>query len=216
MKKLLTTATLITTGFISVNLLADEAKQPYIIQREDGNLIVNNMPQQKTSEPITVGFVYISGEYIEPPYIVSVSNLAICINGRVIQNDEPLVRKREFYAPFNRVGITPESVAEEVDSSYESWVGYFQKGSVTKFAREGGGSYACIGNRNGDGEALSYIELAKKAKQGDEKAREELTRAFTLGGMFTLDFHPDWVERLATNTNLEARATAILEAKKKP
>jgi hypothetical protein len=42
------------------------------------------MPKFTASKPIANSSVYIDGEHIEPPYIVSASNLAVYINGRIV------------------------------------------------------------------------------------------------------------------------------------
>jgi len=298
MKKTVTVATLAIYGVTGLTLMADDVKQPYVIQRWGESFEVSKMPAFKESAPISNSFVYFAGEYVEPPYIVSVSNLAVCINGRIAKdftsdvwipkpppkthpafpqgiNKEtsmyyepvqaylddtcdyflktrklgpeqtinemllvfqslPNVKNVEQDAqrpalfhityndgttmsrnilPFTRTpGCKLETVGRYVDSECERWIYALQQEVIIKFIKEGGEreSYA-VGN--GDGEALAYIELARKVKRGDEKAREELINAFKLGESVP-DFHPDWIERLANNTKLEARATQILEAKR--
>ena len=197
-------------------LTADEIKQPYIIQRGEEIIEVHNMPTFTESEPVNNSFVYVDGEYIAPPYIVSVSNLAVLINGVIIQNDEPKVRKRESYMgsiggmPTGRVGATPENVGRSLDRAAKSYVDGLQ-GTVTHFAN--GGILRGSLLYDGDGGALALVEKARKAMQGDEQAKQALIGDMGLQNHQTI-LHPDWIERLATNTNLETRATAILEAKR--
>ena len=66
---------------------------------------------------------------------------------------------------------------------------------------------------DGDGGALALVEKARKAAQGDEQAQEELIKEMGLENHLS-KLNPDWIERLANNTNLETRATKILEAKR--
>jgi hypothetical protein len=232
------TATLAMCGFTCLNLIAGEIRKPYVIQRGDETLVVSNMPAFTVSDPITNSFVYFSGEYISPPYSVSVSNLAVCLNGRVIRNYELGIKKTPvmsagglaartngymtvpaehgggtFPVTFSRrAGITTENVGESIDSSCRSWVKVLERGGVLKFFKEEGG-YSRSGGGDDDGGGLAFVELARKAERGDEKARAELINAFKLGGSIP-DFRPGWIQRLAGNTDLEARATRILEAKR--
>ena len=211
MKKMLTTATLV--GFTSLTLLADEANQPYIIQRDDEVIEILEMPTFTVSEPISNSFLYINGEYIEPPYIVSVSNLAVLINGIIVQDNERSVHSWEWWENRGgRIGLTPDRVRESVDSSAESFVRGLQSGIVQHLAN--GGRLSSARLYGGDGGALSIIERARKALKGDEQAKKQFAREMGLETRMSV-VHPDWIERLATNTNLEARATAILEAKGK-
>ena len=298
-----TAATAAISGFICFNLLADENENKCFVQRGDKTFIVNNTPQHTTSEPVHNSFVYIAGEYVEPPYIVSVSNLAVCINGRIVNDyasdvfipsPRPVIPKerpvlpeeinkdtdmynesyrsyiRQMYlflqgeeefnvekkaetmvsiyqslpniktverdlknpaylsltfqdgktvntsvqSPSRKPVYNLDNVGMAVDREYENWVKNLQDGIFVKFFYEGGGSRSSGAIYDGDGGALSFVTLAKKAEQGDEKAREELINAFKLGTSVP-DFHPDWIKRLANNANLEARATAIREAKGK-
>jgi hypothetical protein len=194
--------------FAGLYLTADEAKPPHVIRRGNEVLTVSNRPSFTISEPVTNSFLYIDGEYIEPPYTISASNLAVCINGRVIDDYAPLVSKRESYS--GRVGITPESVGKAVDRSCEFYVRKLTRGCVLKFFSKGGHSSSGLSD---DGGGLAYVELAKRAARGDPRARDDLVNAFKLGESVP-DFRPDWIQRLAGNTNLEARATRILEAKR--
>ena len=301
MKEILTAVMFTMCGFTSLNLVANEAKKPYVIQRGDKTFVVNDMPKFTKSSPIENSFVYIAGEYIDPPYVVSISNLAIYINERIVNDYAPLVRTpsspplipeerpvlpegisketdmydervrgfvRDMYfylqgeKEFNteekteamlsiyqslpniknverdmrnpvylnltyqdgktvrvriqsftrRPAYTLENVGSNVDSEYESWVRRLQTGEVIKFVRTGGG-YSSARSEDGDGGALILLDLARKVEHGDEKAREALINAFKLGESVP-DFHPNWIERLANNTNLETRATKILEAKR--
>ena len=296
-----TAATTAISGFICFNLMADENENKCFVQRGDKTFIVNNTPQHTVSEPIHNSFVYIAGEYVEPPYIVSVSNLAVCINGRIVNdyasdvfipsprpvipqerpvlpneisketdnNDERILsyvqntrlylqdklNKEELMDEMLRVyqslpnvknvkrdekdtvclnvtyhndetkntqiltrfsrppAYNLDNVGKAVDREYENWVQSLQDGIFVKFFHEGGGSRSSGKLYDGDGGALSFVTLAKKAEQGDEKAREELINAFKLGTSVP-DFHPDWIKRLANNGNLEARATVILERRR--
>ena len=115
MKKMVTTLTLAMCGF--VNMKADDVKQPYIIQRADEVVVVKNMPTFTVSEPISNSFVYINGEYINSLYIVSITNLAVCINGHVIRDYEPGVHTIEYYKsmPGRRIGGTPDNVGRTMD-----------------------------------------------------------------------------------------------------
>ena len=200
-------------GLPSLSLIAEEAKNAYVIQRGDETLVVTDMPKSTVSVPITNSFVYIDGEYIEPPYIVSISNLSVRINGRVAYNAEPFVKTRDWYLaqPFKRVGITPESVGDEVTRTYEYYVQRLQNGTISHIVREGPRIGAA--QRDGDGGALALVELARKANQGDEQAKQGLIVAMGLENSLQ-HIRPDWIERLANNTNLETRATKILEAKR--
>ena len=204
MKKMVTSATLMLFGLY---LSADEVKQPYIIQRGEERIEVHNMPTFTVSEPISNSFVYINGEYIPPPYVVSVSNLAVLINGIIVQNDEPIVHKREYYT--GRVGATPENVGRSLDESAQDYVDGLKFGIVQHLAN--GGRIKSSRLRD-DGSALALIEKARKAEQGNEQAKQQLMDEL---GLTTRQhvLRPDWIERLANNTNLETRATAIIEAK---
>ena len=196
-------------GFMGLNLMADDVKKPYLIQRENETLVVNDMPKFTVSEPITNSFIYFNGEYIPPPYIVSVSNLAVLINGVIVQDDEPRVHKREYYT--GRVGATPETVGRLVDGSAESFVRGFKLGVVEHIASDGRLRGSMI--NDGDGGALALVKKARKAVQGDEQAKQELIDTMGLTSR-QIKLRPDWIERLANNTNLETRATKILEAKR--
>ena len=207
MKKILIVTAFLNSVFIVFDINANELKQPYLIQRGDETLVVNDMPKFTVSSPISNSFVFINGEYIESPYIVSVSNLATCINGRMVTNFEPWVKKRESY--WGRVGITPESVAESVDSSCETLVQSLSKGRTLVFYH---GGKINSGMDDGSG-ALTLINLARKAKQGDEQAHKALINEIG-SEKSSVKFPSDWIEKLANNTSLETRATKILEAKR--
>jgi len=193
---------------IAAGVTRGENKPPYLIHRDGEILAVSNRPAFTVSEPITNSFVYIDGEYVDPPYVVSTSNLAVYINGRTITDYEPWVHKREWYS--RRVGITPESVAHSVDSEYKSLVELVKSGGVLKFYW---GGQSISGTRDSDGGASVFIELARKAEKGDEQARRALIKEMGLENSLS-KVHPDWIQRLAGNTNLEVRATRILEAKR--
>jgi hypothetical protein len=210
MKKLITC---VICGTIGLHCIADEVKQSYTIQRGEEMIVVNDVPTVKISEPISNSFVYIDGEYIEPPYIVSISNLSVRINGRIARNFEPYVKTREWYLaqPFKRVGITPEDVGETVTWTYEYYVRRLQKGMIAHIV--GGGPRISADQRDGDGGGLGIVQAARKAMQGDEKAKQALIASMGLENSLAY-VHPDWIERLANNTNLETRATVILEAKR--
>ena len=211
MKKILTVATLTICGFTSLKVVADEAKQPYIIKHGDVIMEVHNMPAPLVSEPISNSFVYVDGEYLEPPYIVSISNLTVRINGRIVNNPEPFVKPRESYGIGRRIGLTPEKVGESVTWTYEHYVRSLQEGTISHIA--GGFPKLSFAQSDGDGRAMTIIENARKAMQGDEQAKQAFTKSMGLES--SLEFvHPDWIERLANNTSLETRATAILEAKR--
>ena len=302
MKTMRITATMAISGFICLNLLADETESEFLVQRGEKTFIVNSKPQHTVSEPIHNSFVYIAGEYIEPPYIVSVSNLAVCINHRVVNdfasivfipsprpaiprerpvlsesinretsiNDEHLRKyvqqmllflqgenkfdidqkaealisiyqslpnikavERDSKVPtclqltfqdgttigthFQSLPRKPaynlNNVGMAVDRDYENWVQNLQAGEVIKFFHEGGGSRSSQRISDGDGGALAIVELARKAKSGEEHAKQQLI--VTMGVKDSLStLHPDWIERLANNTNLEVRATRILEVKR--
>ena len=298
-----TATTAAISGFICLNLLADDVENKFFIQRGEKIYTVNNIPKHTVSEPIHKSFVYIAGEYIEPPYIVSVSNLAVCINNRVVNDfasivfipSPPLVIPKErpvlpeginnkthiddehlrkyvqqmflFLQGENKFDIDQKAealisiyqslpniktverdlkdpaclqltfqngtttgthfqsfsrkpvynlnnVGMAVDREYKKWVEDLQAGEVIRFFYEGGGSRSSQRIYDGDGGALMYVELAKKAQQGDEKARGELINAFKLGTSMPDHFNPNWIEQLANNTKLETRATAILETKR--
>ena len=177
MKKMLTTATLV--GFTSLTLLADEANQPYIIQRDDEVIEILEMPMFTVSEPISNSFLYINGEYIEPPYIVSVSNLTVLINGIMVKNFEPSVHSWEWWENRGgRIGLTPDRVRESVDSLAEDFVEGFKLGIVQHLANGGRLSSSML--RGGDGGALSIIERARKALKGDEQAKKQFAREMGL------------------------------------
>ena len=201
-------------GFSSLSLIAEEAKNTYVIQRGDETLVVTDMPKPTVSVPITNSFVYIDGEYIEPPYVVSISNLSVRINGRVAYDAERYVKKREWYLaqPFPRVGITPESVGDEVTGTYEFYVRRLENGTISHIV--GGGILTGASQGDGDGGAMALIEKARKAAQGDEQAKQAFANEMGLTAHKVTPLHPDWIERLANNTNLETRATKILEAKR--
>jgi len=213
MKKVLIAVTLVMYGVSDLCLMANEMKKPYFIQRSEETLVVNDMPNFSKSEPISNSFVYIDGEYIEPPYLVSISNLSVRVNGRIAYDAEPYVKTREWYLaqPFKRVGITPENVGETVTRTYEYYVRNFQNGMIAHIVR--GGPRISANQREGDGGALTIIEKARKAAQGDEQAKQELIKEMGLENSLS-HIHPDWIERLANNAKLEARATKILEAKR--
>jgi hypothetical protein len=196
-------------AFFSLNLTAGDVKKTYVIRRGDDILEVSSTPTFARSEPVSNSFVYIDGEYLEPPYIVSVSNLAVLINGRIIQNYEPMVHRRDHYS--RRVGITPESVGEAVDGLAESYVRRLMLGTVSHIVN--GSMRIGYATSGGDGGASVFVERARKAAQGNEQARQELVKEMGLENAL-LKIRPDWIQRLAGNTNLEARATRILEAKR--
>jgi hypothetical protein len=202
------TAASVTLALLS-NFAEGEGGTPYLIRRDGEILAVSNMPAFTVSEPITNSFVYIDGEYIPPPYVVSASNLAVCINGRVIRDAEPWV-KIPPKTHTHRVGITTESVGHSIDSSCESLVESLKKGGVSKFYW---GGQRSAGGGDDDGGALALVELARKAAKGDEQARRALVQEMGLENSLS-KVRPDWIQRLAGNTNLEARATRILEAKR--
>jgi len=207
MKKMLTVVTLAICGLLGFGLAEDNTKKPYVIQRGEEALEIIDMPKSTVSDPITNSFVYIDGEYIDLPYIVSVSNLAVCINGRIVTNYEPWVKKRESYP--RRTGITPENVARSVDSEYQSLVNNLIKGVTFHFYK---GGQLNSGMDDGSG-ALARMNLARKAIKGDNQAKQALIQEMRLENSLST-VHPDWIERLANNTKLEARATKILEAKR--
>ena len=120
MKKTPTAIMLTMYGLTCLNLTADETKKPCLIQRGEEVIMVSNMPTFTMSKPITNSFVYIDGKYIEPPYVVSVSNLVVLINGILVQDYEPRVHRREYYT--GRVGTTPETVGKGVDRLAKSYV----------------------------------------------------------------------------------------------
>jgi len=211
MKKILTTATLTITGFISLNLRADEAIKPYIIQRDDEVIEVYPLPTFTISEPISNSFVYVDGEYVNYPYVVSVSNLTVYINERIIQDYEPWVHNPDPDLQLGRVGNTPWSIGRSIDYHCNSIVTSLTRGSTLQYYSGGEQS---SGMDDGSG-ALARIALARKAVNGDEQAKQQLIEGMGLENSLSR-VHPDWIERLATNTNLEVRATAIMEAKKKP
>lgn len=45
-----------------------------------------------TSSPISNGFVFIEGQYVGAPYVVSRKNLTICINDKIIADYAPLIK----------------------------------------------------------------------------------------------------------------------------
>lgn len=60
---------------------------------------------------------------------------------------------------------------------------------------------------------LELIKTARKAVHGDDHAKQEIIKEMRLENVSEkISF--DWIERLANNTKLEARATKILEAKR--
>ena len=208
MKKMLATTTLV--GFTSLTLFADDKVTPYLIQRENEVIKIFNMPTFTISEPITNSFIYNNGEYIEAPYVVSVSNLTLFINGVIIQNYEHNVHLREYYSG-SRIGLTPGKAGATVDQAAEGWVRSLKSGTV--FHLINGSKKTTFALRDGDGGALELIERARKAVQGGEQAKQQFTREMGFENHLSV-LRPGWIERLANNTNLETRATAILEAKR--
>ena len=204
MKKMVTVTTCLILGIQSI---ADEVRQPYIIQRGDEIIAVHNMPVFIASEPISNSFVYINGEYIESPYVVSLSNLTVLINGKIIQNYEPWIHNREWYT--GRVGATPENVGSSIDLFSNHLVNSLTDGVLYQFYN---GGRRTSGMGDGSFE-LTRIELARKAIKGNEQAKQKLIQEMRLENSLSI-VHPDWIERLANNTNLETRATAIIEAKR--
>jgi len=196
-------------GFTCLDLIADAAKSPYIIHRGEEIIEVSKMPKFTVSDPITNSFVYINGEYTPPPYVVSVSNLVVLINGIIVNDLEPRVHKREYYT--RRVGTLPETVGDVVDEYAESYVRSLKLGTVTHIAH--GGIIRGYLMRDGDESALAYVKKARKAMQGDEQAKRELIEEMGLENSMS-KVRPDWIQRLANNTNLEIRVTRILEAKR--
>jgi len=213
MKKFLTSVTCV---LISLHLTADEVKQPYKIQRGEEVMVVINMPKFTASEPISNSFVYIDGEYVPSPYIVSVTNLSVLINGKLADNFERMVHTHEFYQRQSAMGrrtsmIMPETVGKLVDDSAERFVENLQRGVVRHIIRGAPRISYALGN--GDGGALELVELARQATQDDEQAKQKLTKAMGLENSLSR-VPPDWIEKLANNTKLETRATAIIEAKR--
>ena len=213
-------------GFTGLNLVADDVRQPYVIHRKaemvtrgeippfmqkEETLIVSNMPTFTVSEPLTNAFVFNNGEYVPPPIVVSVSNLAVLVNGIMIKDYESGVRRRESYV--ERVGVTPESVGKSVDYSAEYYVRCFQSDNMV-YHFSNWSMQKSHGSNNAES-ILNLIEKARKAAQGDEQAKQELIKEMMLEYPISQSkVRTDWIERLATNTNLEARATRILEAKR--
>jgi hypothetical protein len=58
------------------------------------------------SEPIDKSFVFYDGEYLEPPYVVSRSNLAVCVNGRVVADFSSRVQPA-LQPPQERPALPP-------------------------------------------------------------------------------------------------------------
>ena len=183
MKKMIILTMCVLSG---LNLVADDTKQPYVIHRKEGIvnkggvpfkqreeiLIVSNMPTFTVSEPITNGVVYIDGKYIEPPYIVSTSNLAVLINGTVVRDLEPVIRMRETYTGI--IGTTPESVAKEIDCRCEDLVRRLKSGVVDYLID--GSSRRSYGLYDGDESVLVLVELVRKATKDDEQAKQNSSR----------------------------------------
>ena len=298
MKKTLTIIIFATSVFISLNLVADGTNQPYVIQRGNEIYEVRNLPAFTMSELIVDSFVYIDGEYIDPPYIVSVSNLNVCVNGRVMRDFVPLVwippfvpktlpvlsqeitRETDWYdervlkhirdtytyltqvenllteqtldemfrvyqalpivkevkrdaknpARFEityqdgriiNTNIIPltgrrppynlDNVGIHIDQFYESYVNRLSQGIVLMNVR--GFEVKSTVLSGGDGGTLALVVKARKAMQGDEQAKQSLLGEMGLTNYQTI-LHPDWIERLANNTNLETRATQIIETKR--
>ena len=214
---------LVICGFTGLNLVADDTRQPYVIHRakgsilagerpfppEDEVIIVSNMPTFTVSEPITNSFVFNNGEYIPPPYIVSVSNLTVFLNEIILYDYERMVHSREFYAG-RMGGTTPENVARSVNSSAELWVDGLRFGSVYHLID---GQRRISRNIQDGKSAWAVIELARKAAQDDDQAKQELIKEMGLE-THHVKLRSDWIERLASNTNLETRATRLLDAKR--
>jgi len=297
MKKKVTVVTLAIYGVTGLTLMADDVKQPYVIQRWGESFEVSTMPAFKVSAPITNSFVYIDGEYIEPPYVVSVNNLAVCINGRIAKDftsdvwipkpppktrptfPQGITKETDMYdervqdfisgicdyllktrklgpeqtinemllvlqslpnvknveqdaqrpalfhityqdgttmrrniLPLTRTpGCKLETVGRYVDQRCESYVTSLSQGIMLKIAD--GAEVESSQLSDGDGGALALVEKARKAAKGDEQAKQELIKEMGLENHQT-KIHPNWIERLANNTNLETRATKILEAKR--
>ena len=135
----------------------------------------------------------------------------VCINGYVISDFESGVHNLEYYKRMSgrRIGGTPDTVARSMDYLCNSLVQSLTRGMVKEYY---GGGERSSGMDDGSG-ALARIELARKAIKGDEQAKGKLIDGMRLNESLS-HVHPDWIERLATNTKLETRATTILEAKR--
>jgi hypothetical protein len=138
----------------------------------------------------------------------------VLVNGVMVRNHEPLVHSHEYIQSQMGMGrrvsmINPETVGKYVDDSAERFARSLQMGSVEHIL----GGYPQKGSAlgNGDGGALALVEMARKATKGDEQAKQKLKEAMHLENAM---LRPDWIERLANNTNLETRATVIIEAKR--
>lgn len=71
-----------------------------------------------SSQPISNGFVFVEGQYVEAPYVVSRKDLAIYINDRLIANYAPLVKeipKPESELPSLPTNITVNSTPYDKD-----------------------------------------------------------------------------------------------------
>ncbi|MBU0716505.1 MAG: hypothetical protein KJ964_14205 [Verrucomicrobia bacterium] len=61
-----------------------------------------------TSQPISNGFVFVEGQYVEAPYVVSRKDMAIYINDQLIANYAPLVK--EIPKPENELPSLPANI----------------------------------------------------------------------------------------------------------
>lgn len=215
-------------GFVfTPSLFSEDVRKPYGFYQKGELLIVSNIPVFTASAPITNGFLYVDGEYISAPYVVSVSNLAVCVNGRVLCDYSTLIRKKKA-SPVGYVtsqsepsviktvgvrqgGITLDNVGKHIDSASKALTNALCIGSA-KFYVNGFPCRSYLAHE-GDGGAATLIEKARKARNGDEQAKRELIEEMGLENSLS-KVRPDWIQRLANNTNLEIRATRILEAKR--
>jgi hypothetical protein len=80
-------------------------------------------PYFTQSEPITNGFLFVEGEYIELPYIVSKKDRAVCVNGKVLFDYAPMLREPPV-TPRDRpaLPVTVNSNSKLFDSDLKKYL----------------------------------------------------------------------------------------------
>jgi len=78
-----------------------------------------------TSQPISNGFVFVEGQYVEAPYVVSRKDLAIYINDRLIANYAPLVK--ELPVPEKDRPVYPSNISINAGPNDEVVTKYFNR-----------------------------------------------------------------------------------------
>jgi PKD repeat protein len=82
-------------------------------------MIAQASAQSRKAGPINSGFVFIDGEYIEPPYTVKRKGMTVYLNHIQIMQEQKVLTKEDFLLPKKEPGIPPELKKEDdIDKMY--------------------------------------------------------------------------------------------------